>query len=278
MPNILTSDQLGRYRREGYLFPFEAFGPEQARSYHDRLNAFAAEIGEDPLTVLRVKAHLVVPWLVEMARTPAILDVVEDVIGPDIRLYLSALWAKDARDERYVSWHQDSAYFGLDPHDEVTVWVAATPSTVESGCVRVLPGSHRAPDQHHVETLDPANLLSRGQSIPDVDESRAVNMELQPGQFSIHHERLVHGSAPNGSDRPRIGFSFMFIPCHVRSTIGRRGSILMRGEDRYCNWDDDPVPRFNCDPVSMTTLKAFQDAYRDPDLRTEAERAAGAAE
>lgn len=277
MPKILTAEQIERYRRDGYLFPFDAFAPEAARAWHERLDVFAAEIGEDPLTVLRIKAHLVVPWLVEMARTPAILDVVEDVIGPDIRLYLSALWAKDARDPRFVSWHQDSTYFGLDPHDEVTVWVAVTPSTVESGCVRVLPGSHLAPDRHHVETRDPANLLSRGQAILDIDESRAVNMELQPGQFSIHHERMVHGSPPNRSDRPRIGFSFMFIPCHVRSTIGRRGSILLRGEDRYGNWDDDPVPRYNRDPVSMAALKEFQDSYRDPNLRTEAERA-GAAE
>jgi hypothetical protein len=102
-------------------------------------------------------------------------------------------------------------------------------------------------------------------------------MELQPGQFSIHHERMVHGSPPNRADRPRIGFSFMFIPAHVRSTIGRKGSILLRGEDRYGNWDDDPIPRYNRDPVSMAVLKAFQDSYRDPSLRTEAERA-GAAE
>lgn len=275
MPKVLTAEQVARYRSEGHLFPFQAFPPETARMYRAKLDAFAAEIGGDPLKVLRVKAHLVVPWLVEMARTPAILDVVEDVIGPDIRLYLSALWAKEARDPRFVSWHQDSAYFGLEPHEEVTVWVAITPSTKESGCVRVLPGSHLAADRKHVETRDPANLLSRGQAIVDVDESRAVDMELQPGQFSIHHERMVHGSPPNSADWPRIGFSFMFIPAHVRSTIGRRGSILLRGEDRYGNWDDDPIPRYERDPVSMAALKAFQDSYRDPGLRTEAERAAG---
>ena len=88
---------------------------------------------------------------------------------------------------------------------------------------------------------------------------------------------MVHGSPPNGADWPRIGFSFMFIPTHVRSTIGRKGSILLRGEDRYGHWDDDPVPRYNRDPVAMKALKEFQDSYRDPELRTEAERAVGAA-
>ncbi len=121
--------------------------------------------------MLRIKAHLVAPFISEIARTPAILDVVEDLIGPDIRLYLSALWAKKANDPKFVSWHQDSTYFGLHPHEEVTVWVALTPSTVESGCIRVLPGSHLQPDMQHVETRDPQNLLSRGQAIMGIDES-----------------------------------------------------------------------------------------------------------
>lgn len=273
MPKVLTVSQREHYDREGYCSPFEAFSPESAQNYYQKLLDFEQEIGIDPLKVLRIKAHLVVPWLVEMARTPAILDVVEDIIGSDIRLYLSALWAKPANDPHYVSWHQDSTYFGLDPHDEVTVWVALTPSTVESGCIRVLPGSHRQPDMHHIETRDPQNMLSRGQAIMDIDDADAAYMELAPGQFSIHHERMVHGSEPNGSDTPRVGISFMFIPAHVTSTIGRKGSILLRGEDQYGHWDDDPVPRFNNDPVSLEVLKAFQESYRDPSLGTEAERA-----
>jgi non-heme Fe2+,alpha-ketoglutarate-dependent halogenase len=149
--NTLTTEQLNHYNREGYCFPFDAFPPKTAQAYHQKLLDFEQEIGQDPLNVLRIKSHLVVPWLVEMASTPAILDVVEDIIGPDIMLYLSALWAKPANDTHYVSWHQDSTYFGLDPHDEVTVWTALTPSTVESGCIRVLPGSHTQPDMTHVE-------------------------------------------------------------------------------------------------------------------------------
>lgn len=273
MANVLTPEQLETYEREGYLFPFTAFPANTAQDYCQKLQDFAQQTGDDPMNILRIKAHLVCPWIVDLARTSAILDVVEDIIGPDIRLYLCALWAKEANDTRYVSWHQDSTYFGLDPHEECTIWVALTPSTVESGCLRVLPGSHRQPDMHHVETRDPENILSRGQAILDIDENRAAYMELQPGQFSVHHERMVHGSEPNGSDTPRIGLSFMFIPARVRSTIGRKGAVLLRGEDRYGNWDDDPVPRFNNDPVSLEALKAFQDSYRDPDLGTEAERA-----
>ena len=172
MPNVLSAEQLETYQQEGYLYPFTAFPAAVAQSYYQKLLDFEHEIDDDAMNVLRIKAHLVVPWLVEMARTPAILDVVEDIIGPDIRLYLCALWAKKADDPRYVSWHQDSTYFGLDPHEECTIWVALTPSTIESGCIRVLPGSHRQPDRHHVETRDPENILSRGQAILHIDESR----------------------------------------------------------------------------------------------------------
>lgn len=276
MAKVLSEAQIASYRRDGYLFPFEAFGGDVAEAYVARVRALEDEIGAPANTLLRVKAHLVEPWLMEIARLPAILDVVEDLIGPDIMLYLSALWAKDARDTRFVSWHQDSTYFGLMPHEEVTVWVALTPSTRSSGCVRVLPGSHHWPDQRHVETRDPDNMLSRGQAIAGIDESDAVDMELRPGQFSVHHERMVHGSAANASDLPRIGVSFMMIPTRVRSTIGRRGAILVRGEDRYGNWDTDPEPRFSRDPVSMAALERFQALYRDPALRTEAERAGAA--
>ena len=278
MPNILTPEQIAFYERDGYLFPFDAFSAETAAELYQTLLDFEEEIGQDPLNVLRIKAHLVAPFVSEIARTPGILDVVEDLMGPDIKLYLSALWAKKANDPKFVSWHQDSTYFGLDPHEEVTVWVALTPSTAESGCVRVLPGSHRQPDMQHVETRDPLNLLSRGQAIMGIDEADAVNMELQPGQFSVHHERMVHGSPPNGSALPRIGVSFMFIPCHVKSTIGRKGATMLRGEDRFGNWDEDPLPRFNQDPVSVQVLKKFQNEYRDPNLLSEAERAAGAGE
>ena len=110
-----------------------------------------------------------------------------------------------------------------------------------------------------------------------IDDADAVNMELQPGQFSVHHERMVHGSPPNGSALPRVGLSYTFIPCHVRSTIGRKGAVMMRGVDRFGNWDEDPLPRFNQDPVSGAVLKKFQQEYRDPNLLTEAERAVGTA-
>src|SRR6185503_18808224 len=171
---------------------------------------------------------------------PRILDAVEDVIGPDILLFGASIFAKDARDPRYVSWHQDSAYFGLDPHEEVTAWVGFTESTIEKGCLKVMPRTHLGPD-------------------------------LQPGEFSLHHERMAHASEPNrGADR-RIGFAFFYIPTHVRSTIGRRQATLVRGVDEYGHWDPDQEPRFDLDPRAMQQLTAAWDQYKDGEIRQAAD-------
>ena len=273
MTKVLTPEQIAAFERDGYLFPFDCMTTAEAQGLQDRLEAFEREIGADAGTRCRVKAHLGFPWMVALAKNPAILDVVEDLIGPDIILYLSALWSKPAHDPGFVSWHQDSAYYGIAPHDEVTVWFAFSDATVENGCLRVIPGSHLGPDHDHVETYDEKNLLSRGQTIVDVDDSTAVHMELRAGQFSVHHERLIHGSVPNNSGDRRLGMSFVLLPAHCRSVIGRRAAILLRGRDKDGNWDADPVPRFDQDPVALAAMKRAQDGYVDPAHRTEAERA-----
>jgi non-heme Fe2+,alpha-ketoglutarate-dependent halogenase len=171
-----------------------------------------------------------------------------------------------------VSWHQDSAYYGLDPHEEVTAWVALTPSAVANGCLRVLPGSHLLADYRHEETYDPQNLLARGQTIAGIDESRAVDLELRAGQFSLHQERTAHASAPNPSDRRRVGVAFFYMPAHTRSTMGRRGAMLVRGEDRHGHWDRDPEPRMDLDPVCLDYLDRMWAGYRDSGVQQAAER------
>jgi hypothetical protein len=134
------------------------------------------------------------PWVVELGRNPAILDAVEDLMGPDIMLFGASIFAKGDKDRAYVSWHQDSAYFGLEPHEEITVWVAFTQTSEENGALQVLPRTHLGPDLAHEETYAPDNMLARGQSLRIADESSAVTIALQSGEFSLHHERTAHGS------------------------------------------------------------------------------------
>jgi ectoine hydroxylase-related dioxygenase (phytanoyl-CoA dioxygenase family) len=198
---------------------------------------------------------------------------VEDVIGPNILLFGASIFAKDGRDPRYVSWHQDSAYFGLDPHEEVTVWVGFTESTIEKGCLKVMPRTHLGPDLHHVETHAADNMLAKGQSIEGLDESKAVHMELAAGEFSLHHERMAHASEPNrGTDR-RIGLAFFYIPTHVRSTLGRRQATLVRGIDAFGHWDRDNEPRFDLDPLAMQQLRSAWGEYKDGEVRQAADMA-----
>src|SRR5688500_10806018 len=193
----LTAAQLSQFRNEGYVVPFRAVSAAQAAQYGARIEAYEAKAGHDANRTLKIKGNLAFPWLMALGRNARILDAGEGVIGPNILLFGASIFAKDARDPRYVSWHQHSAYFGLDPHAEVTQWVGFTDSTVEKGCLKVMPRTHLGPDLQHVETFAKDNMLAKGQSIESLDETKAVHLELCAGEFSLHHERTAHASEPN---------------------------------------------------------------------------------
>jgi non-heme Fe2+,alpha-ketoglutarate-dependent halogenase len=266
MAGSLTQAQVEHFRREGYAFPFDAIPAAEAASYVAKLDSYDAILGEEAQKQLKLKAHVAAPWIVALARNKNILDAVESVIGPDILLFGTSMFSKKARDVRFVSWHQDAAYYGLDPQQEVTCWVGLTDADTENGCMRVMPGSHLGADAVHDETYDPQNMLGRGQTIRGIDDSKAVYMPVKAGQFSMHHERTIHGSMPNPSDRRRVGISFFYMPTHVRSTIGRRTATLVRGTDKYGHWDPEPMPKTDLDPVCMEFLRQSWSRYRDPDV------------
>ena len=169
------------------------------------------------------KPHLLFPWVDEIVHAPEILDAVEDLIGPDIRLFHLSVWPKDPGTGTYVSWHQDATYFALDPICHVTAWVALTDAPVESGCMEVVPGSHRLGQLRHADMQDTDNLLSRGQTLAaEVDRSRTAFMAVKAGQFSLHHTHLVHNSRPNRSTHRRVGLGISYIPTHARCTMPTR--------------------------------------------------------
>ena len=268
----LEAKQVDFFRSNGYLFPIDALTPAEAAAYRARIEDYEASSGEEVNKRLKIKAHLAFPWICELARHPAIVSAVQSLIGPDVLLFGSSAFAKNARDPRFVSWHQDSAYYGLDPHEEVTVWLALSRASSESGCVRVLPRSHQGPDMEHEETYATDNLLARGQSLRGIDDALAVEMPLEPGQFSMHHERTAHDSRPNRSDDRRIGLAFFYIPAHAQSTLGRRAAMHVGGQDRYGHWDQDPEPREDLDATSMAALDAVWAKYRDESTTSQAAR------
>ncbi len=265
MPNVLSDAQIAAYHRDGAISPVPMLSAAEAAECLRRFDELEATIGAEAQGRYRLKAHLPFPWLSELIRHPGMLDAVEDVMGPDLVIWGSSFFTKPAHDERFVSWHQDSTYYGIDPPDTVTVWIAFSPSTGESGCLRFIPGSHKgAAILPHIETRDPKNILSRGQTIEDVDETIAIDMPLEPGQFSIHHNKTIHGSSPNGADTPRIGFAVHFATPEMRQIQfdGATGT-LARGEDDYGHWLPDPTPERDFDPACLEELDICWQRYRN---------------
>lgn len=262
MPNVLTAEQVERYRRDGYVFPFRVMSAADAAALEARLRALEAREGGTMSRRTNLKPHLLLPWLDDLVRHPKILDAVEDVIGPNILAWASGFFIKGSHDPSYVSWHQDSTYWGLSSPDVVTAWVALTPSTPESGCMRVIPGT-QAIQVAHKDTYAENNLLSRGQELAvDVDLSQAVDIVLQPGEMSLHHVQIFHGSDPNRAAHRRIGFTIRYIPTYVRQLAPVRDSaMLVRGVDTFHHFDVDPRPKADFDPAAVAYHAALVERH-----------------
>ena len=198
-PRVLTQAQLTRFQTDGYLFPVHALTVAEAAAGLKAIELFEAQHGGAWPRAMSHKPHLILTWLDELIRHPAILDAVEDIIGPDILCWSSRFFIKDPHDGGFVSWHQDLPYWGLDFSENIlSAWVAFTPATRANGEMKVMPGSHRKLVPHKARVA--SNLLQRGQEIAvTVDESNAVHMELQPGETSLHHGLIWHGSVENQS-------------------------------------------------------------------------------
>src|SRR3954452_15759471 len=275
MGKTFSDRQIARYERDGLLFPVDAFSPEQARHYLDRLENFEREQGQEIGKGHNFKPHLLFRWVDEIVHHPAVLDAVEDLIGPDIRLFHLTLWPKNVYDPAFVSWHQDATYFGLEPALHVTAWVALTDAPVESGCMEVVPGSHRSGQLHHGQTDSPHNLLSRGQTVTaELDRRHTTLMPVRAGQMSLHHTHLVHRSGPNRTEHRRIGLGISYIPTHVRCRSRTRlSAMLVRGTDRYGHFDDEPRPQTDYGPAERAfhaeAVARFREANREETLRYE---------
>lgn len=247
---LLTEQQVKQYHDEGATHPIRVFPKERAAQYLVALEEGEARFGADFAKVLRTKAHLSLKWVDELIHDPAVLDAVEDIIGPDIRLYNLTVWKKNARDASFVGWHQDSTYFPLDPAVQITAWIALTDSVEENGNVKYVAGSHKLGQLKHADAPGTGSLLSKGQHIVEpFDSSDVRSINLQPGEMSLHHTRLAHYSEPNNSSRRRIGLGASYIPTSVRCTgTVRHTAGVVRGVDRYNHFDDEPRPRFDFDP------------------------------
>jgi non-haem Fe2+, alpha-ketoglutarate-dependent halogenase len=252
MPKLLSPAAVEAFQRDGYFAPVRVMSAGDARRYRDALQTHEAEAGQPLQGNLRHKTHLLFTWADELVHHPKVLDVVEDVIGPDILCWTTNFFIKEANSPGFVSWHQDSTYWGLDPDDVVTAWIAFTDVTPENGYMQVIPGSHKIDQLPHVDTFHKDNLLSRGQEIAvEVDTSKAVGLALQAGEMSLHHIKVVHGSDANRTGDRRIGLAIRYIPTYVRQTKVRDAAMLVRGTDKFHHFDYEPRPQADLDAAAL---------------------------
>ena len=265
MPKRLTEDEVARYQREGYLSPLTMFDKVEISEFRQKLESFESSQGGPITGDMRSKSHLIFKWVDDIMRDDRILDPVEDLIGGDILCWHTFFWIKEPATESYVSWHQDLNYWGLDTDQLVTVWLALSAATSESGCMNVLPGSHASGFMPHRDGYGEQNMLTRGQEIAvNVDEAEIVAMPLQSGEASLHNGRLAHSSQPNRSSDRRIGLSFNYMPTNTRQTLSDWDSAaLVRGNDAYGHFAPTPQPERDFDPVSVEFHKKAATAGRD---------------
>src|ERR1700677_1010092 len=261
---MLSPEQRQFYEQNGYLYPLRVFNDNETAAFRRQFDQYTDQ-NKDRLSKLIPRerravyglTHLMLPWVYEMVSHPRVLDAVEGAIGPNLLVWGSDWFVKFPGDAAFISWHQDGAYWGLTPPKVATAWIALSPSTLENGCMQVMPGTQKMQlPQRETYALD--NALSRGQEIAlEVDECKEVALSLARGEMSLHHIGIAHGSKANSSDQPRIGIAVRYIAPEVVQRGSERQIVqLVRGRDEYGNFEIVAPP---ADAVSAAEVRKEAD-------------------
>jgi non-haem Fe2+, alpha-ketoglutarate-dependent halogenase len=216
---VLSQDQ---FEREGFLSPLPVLSPAEADAVRAEFDRLESREGQERAGIGLIDRHFEEPFVMALATHPRIVAAITARLGTGAQLLATHFFCKYPKADsdpadRYVAWHQDVTYWGLEPPMAVTAWYAVDDSDVENGCMRVIPGTHAAIREHG--TADrPGNLLSINQEVPVTpeEEAGAVDLVLRAGEISLHHGMLVHGSNPNHSSRRRCGLTLRYVPAGVR--------------------------------------------------------------
>ncbi|MBT6093403.1 MAG: phytanoyl-CoA dioxygenase family protein [Rhodospirillaceae bacterium] len=265
MTYAFSEADISQFQEQGYICPVPVLQADDVAALRGQLEAVEASQGGSLEPPQRNKAHLLFKWIDDLIRDPRILDPVSQLIGEDLLCWNTLFWIKEAGSESFISWHQDTRYWGLSSEQVVTAWLALSPASIESGCMRVMPGSHIGDVLPHEDRYDENNMLTRGQEITDgVDDDKAVYMPLEPGQMSVHNYRLAHASGPNNAPDRRIGLSMHFMPPDTAQIVGEWDSAaLVRGEDKFHHFEPTPVPTGDFDPPAVAFHARATRAIRD---------------
>ncbi len=250
---MLAESQIRRYRADGFLCPLPVLTPAEAATYRAACDDLEAALGGKPRTVQVRQMHLHLRWAYELAAHPRLLDTAEAILGPELIVWATELFAKHPHDPGVaIGWHRDAPYLGLATGEHVTAWVALADSTPENGCMRVLPRT--------AERLDAARDGDR----PTADEEPfLVDAVLRAGELSLHAGDVIHGSAPNLSDHKRVGFVIRYMTPEARPLAGRPPVIRVRGSAPVEHWTVVSPPRETEPAAALAQMRAAANEHFD---------------
>jgi ectoine hydroxylase-related dioxygenase (phytanoyl-CoA dioxygenase family) len=241
MPKALSEQQIEHFHSQGFLEAIPVLSQAEVAHYRGCLEAFERTYPND-IKKLKSKSHILCPWVADIARNERILDVYEDLIGPDILCYSMAFRVKEPDGKTFAGWHQDGAANPIKPILVIGA-LALADCSLAHGCLKVIPGSHKNGVLQHIDTGDPDSILSRGQYISaDIDESKAENLELKAGEIGLFNAGIVHSSPINTSGERRLILLVEMIPTDTEVRAHRDSAMLVRGMDAFNNVDVDPAP------------------------------------
>lgn len=242
----LTDLQLADYRRHGVTFPVRVLAPEAADRYRNACDELEQLLGGAPRTVEVRQMHLHFRWAYELCTNEKVLDAVERVLGPNLLVWATELFAKRARDPNlFIAWHRDSTYMGFDPTLSATAWISLARSFHENGCMQVV----LEEDRLH-------SPLGHGDKSGPPLHANVVDVELEPGEMSLHDNLVYHGSGPNLSGEKRVGFAIRYITPEARALTGRPRVLVARGRSTTDHFEVAPPPS-DVDPgAALTDMRA----------------------
>jgi len=235
MKKIYVTDQdIQEYRRDGIV----TFGSiltrndlvETRKHIKEKIANLPPDIRPEQMDM----CHVDDPFLLKLCSDKRILDVIEQFIGPDIVLFASHLISKSKGNGLAIPWHQDATFWPLNPMKVITLWLAIDDSTLENGCMRVVPGTHRAGQLIHEvpEAPDEGFLFHERLQNVHIEESKAIDVVLTAGKFSLHDHYIIHGSNPNTSRKRRCGYTMRFMPVTTKlDRLVDHPLYLLRGKD-----------------------------------------------
>lgn len=271
MLKVLSDTEVDHFREQGFLSPVPVLSLDEVAHFRDCLESFEAKYPED-VRKLKSKSHLLCPWVEEIARHPGILDVYEDLIGPNILCYSMAFRTKNPDGKTHAGWHQDGAYNPIQPILVIGA-LALADCTVAHGCLKVIPGSHKTGALPHTDTGNPDSILSRGQYITaDIDETKAVDIVLKAGEIGLFNAEIIHSSGINVSNERRLILLVEMMPTHTEVRAHRDTAMLVRGVDTYGHVDIDPSPKVEFGPEELaawrnTTKKTGKNVFANSPLK-----------